>query len=213
LIFDSQIAPARNPATQDPALIPVRFFFVRHGETEWNREQRTQGQVDVRLNDTGRRQAHAARTMVAALGARTVCASPLVRARETAEILNEGLGLPMHIVDDLKECCWGVRQGGQNNDWFDGWVGGARVEGAEAYDSFLRRAMNGVNAALALPGPVLIVAHGGIFWSIQRYALDVPRRDLDNCAPVRLDPPRPGIAGWTSASPVYPPDPSSASQD
>src|ERR1700690_2748694 len=77
------------------------FYFVRHGETDWNAEHRLQGQLDIPLNALGRRQAaHCAevlRRLIARAGKTAedfaYVASPLSRARETMEILRDGLGL------------------------------------------------------------------------------------------------------------------------
>ncbi len=78
------------------------FYFVRHGETDWNAERRLQGQLDIPLNDIGRRQsAQCGMTLHSLIdGCRKAPAdfafisSPLSRARETMEILRGGLGLP-----------------------------------------------------------------------------------------------------------------------
>ena len=78
------------------------FYFVRHGETDWNAERRLQGQLDIAINDVGRRQsaqcANALRGLIAARRKApadfTFISSPLSRARETMEILRSGLELP-----------------------------------------------------------------------------------------------------------------------
>jgi broad specificity phosphatase PhoE len=78
------------------------FYFVRHGETDWNAERRLQGQLDIPLNDLGRRQsAQCASTLRGLIAARrsapadfAFISSPLSRARETMEILRCGLDLP-----------------------------------------------------------------------------------------------------------------------
>jgi broad specificity phosphatase PhoE len=77
-----------------------RFYFVRHGETDWNAERRLQGQLDIPLNELGRRQAakcgEVIGRLITAAGRRAAefhfIASPLLRARETMEILRTGLG-------------------------------------------------------------------------------------------------------------------------
>lgn len=77
----------------------VILYFVRHGETEWNRVQRYQGQQDIPLNATGREQAQRnGAALKTALGAQVAeldfVSSPLQRARETMEIVRGELGLP-----------------------------------------------------------------------------------------------------------------------
>lgn len=77
----------------------VTLYFVRHGETDWNKAQRYQGQRDIPLNATGQAQAaDNGRRLREALGAEAhaldYVASPLLRTRETMEIVREAIGLP-----------------------------------------------------------------------------------------------------------------------
>lgn len=82
----------------------LRLHLVRHGETDWNREQRYQGATDAPLNDRGRAQARLLAPRVATWHADVVVASPLSRAFETAEILAAGAGLaPPVRLDELRE--------------------------------------------------------------------------------------------------------------
>src|SRR6266850_3310273 len=80
------------------------LYFVRHGETDWNAERRLQGQHDIPLNELGRVQAINCGKVLRDLFARDgrdpdafdYVASPLVRARETMELLRNALGLDAH---------------------------------------------------------------------------------------------------------------------
>jgi broad specificity phosphatase PhoE len=103
-------------------MAPHLFYFVRHGETAWNAERRLQGQLDVPLNEVGRRQsAQCGATLRALLAARgrmpadfNFVSSPLSRARETMEIMRDGLGLPRagYAVDPrLAELSFGRWEG------------------------------------------------------------------------------------------------------
>jgi broad specificity phosphatase PhoE len=77
------------------------FYFVRHGETDWNAERRLQGRLDIPLNDVGRLQsAQSGSTLRGLIAAGrkapahfAFISSPLSRARETMEILRDVLGL------------------------------------------------------------------------------------------------------------------------
>lgn len=74
----------------------VRLLLVRHGETEWNRMQRFQGQIDIPLNDNGHRQAAAAAEFLKDVQLDFAVTSPLLRPKETAEAIvakHDGLGL------------------------------------------------------------------------------------------------------------------------
>ena len=87
------------------------LHFVRHGETDWNREGRIQGFADVPLSTAGREQA---RELAASLGERPIGAiysSDLRRALETAEPLAARLGLPVVATAALRERNFGVNEG------------------------------------------------------------------------------------------------------
>ena len=79
------------------------ILLARHGETAENKERRFQGQKDVPLNETGRAQAVALGEAAREEGLAAIYASPLVRARETAEIVGEAVGLEVRLDDRLKE--------------------------------------------------------------------------------------------------------------
>ena len=97
----------------------ITLYFIRHGETDWNKLQRYQGQTDIPLNDTGRAQAaRNGRVLDAVLGADKslfdFVASPLARATETMEIVRANLGLPPRpfpLDDRLKEQNFGHWEG------------------------------------------------------------------------------------------------------
>ncbi|NQD41453.1 histidine phosphatase family protein, partial [Glutamicibacter halophytocola] len=79
----------------------MKLGFVRHGQTQWNLEGRLQGSSDIPLNDTGRSQAREAVKVLGAGGWDVIVSSPLSRARETAQIIAEGLGLELGPSYDL----------------------------------------------------------------------------------------------------------------
>jgi probable phosphoglycerate mutase len=94
------------------------LVFIRHGETDWNVEHRLQGQQDIPLNDRGRAQARrngeALRAAVPGVADFEFVTSPLVRARETMEILRRAMGLPVEgyrIDHGLKEITFGEWEG------------------------------------------------------------------------------------------------------
>lgn len=89
-------------------------YFLRHGQTDWNREKRLQGSVPhPRLTDEGRRMAEATGEGMAAAGLRfdRVYTSPYARARETAELVAVATG-PSPVIDRrLREMCFGKYEG------------------------------------------------------------------------------------------------------
>ena len=140
---------------------PRPFWFLRHGETDWNASGLSQGRTDIPLNDIGRAQADRAAGQLVARGIARVHASPLARAAETARIVAARLALPVSFDDDLMETRFGVQEGQPMGDWYDGWVDGTVMpEGCETFAALRARAVAAVNRATAAPGLVLIVAHG-----------------------------------------------------
>lgn len=90
----------------------AHLCIARHGETDWNKRGILQGWFDVPINDLGRRQAHELVAPFADAGFCAVWSSPLVRARETAEIIAGALRLPAPSCHEgLKERNFGAIQG------------------------------------------------------------------------------------------------------
>ena len=182
-------------------LHPIPFFFVRHGESTWNAERRVQGQTDVPLSETGVAQAHEAAALIVGQPVGAVFASPLQRARRTAEIINVTLGLPMTLVDELMEARLGVLEGKVYEAGLGDWDRGVAPEGAETQVVFFARAIAGLNRALTgwsrRDAHPLIVAHGGIFKAIQHHALRSDEWACRNCCPVLVLPPEQEGWAWT----------------
>ncbi|MFT7557451.1 MAG: broad specificity phosphatase PhoE [Planctomycetota bacterium] len=82
----------------------MELIAIRHGETEYNKEKRAMGsRIDVSLTEQGREQAREKITELVKYGFSAIYASPLLRTRETAEIINAELGLPISFHEELKE--------------------------------------------------------------------------------------------------------------
>src|ERR1700722_20172430 len=94
-------------AFQEAALARIPFWFLRHGETDWNARGISQGNVDIPLNPTGLAQARSAAQRLRNRGIATIMCSPLSRARVTAEIVAEALSLPLQNDDGLREVRFG----------------------------------------------------------------------------------------------------------
>lgn len=87
------------------------IMLVRHGETQWNREGRYQGKLDIPLNDNGREQARRLALGLATVGIDAAYSSPLARAYETARIVCEGRGLEVTPHPALAEINHGEWEG------------------------------------------------------------------------------------------------------
>lgn len=140
----------------------LTFTFVRHGVTDYNQARVIMGQLDIPLNRTGRDQARRAAAALVGSGIRRIFASPLLRARETAEIIAVALELEITYLDGLKERRWGVLEGRPLAERPD-----FTPEGAESVAEFDARVL----AALAEipPGEGLcLVAHSGTCRALRR---------------------------------------------
>ena len=80
-----------------------QLYFVRHGRTEWNAIARMQGQWNSSLDELGRAQAEVSGRLLATLNIDAVFASPLDRTRQTAEIINRHIDLPVTYDARLME--------------------------------------------------------------------------------------------------------------
>ena len=89
----------------------MRWFLVRHGETEWNAAGRLQGQTDIPLSDVGRAQASRTGQHLAGVGFAAAYASDLSRASETAAIVLDGRGPAVSHDTDLREVGFGEAEG------------------------------------------------------------------------------------------------------
>lgn len=152
----------------ETALVRTPFWYLRHGETDWNARNLSQGNIDIPLNANGIAQARAAAALLRGRGIASIVASPLSRARDTAEIAGAALGLTVAIDEGLREVAFGVQEGQPMADWFADWVGGrATPEGAESFAALRARAVAAVNRATAHPAAVLVVAHGALFRALR----------------------------------------------
>lgn len=89
-----------------------RMLLVRHGETEWNRQGRFQGQIDVPLNDNGRAQGAKAAEFLKPVTIDAAYTSFMARPKETAEIiLQHHAGLTLHSINELQEISHGEWEG------------------------------------------------------------------------------------------------------
>lgn len=89
-----------------------RFLLVRHGETNWNRDKRFQGQIDVPLNDQGRVQAAQAAEFLKSVTIDRAVSSPMLRPKETAEvILQLHPGVELQLNELLCEISHGLWEG------------------------------------------------------------------------------------------------------
>lgn len=171
----------------------TRFLFIRHGETDWNRQQRFQGQIDVPLNATGLAQAQRLRQRLAAEPADVLVCSDLLRTRQTAAPLAEAWGLDPLLEPGVREQSFGVLEGldvptiqsRHPGLWADWLVHRAdfALPGGESIRQFHTRVLQAVQAlARAHAGrSVAVVTHGGVLDMLWRSAKALPLDGLRAC--------------------------------
>jgi broad specificity phosphatase PhoE len=147
------------------------IWLARHGETDANAEGRVQGSLDPPLNGRGREQARELAERVAPLGIEALYTSQLQRARETAQIVGERLGLEPHVDERFRESFRGEWEGRLIADIKaedpTAWEGslaievGFRFPGGESLEEHAARVEEGLADVARGPLPALVVCHGG----------------------------------------------------
>lgn len=164
-------------------LLAQPFLFMRHGQTDANAAGTIAGWTDCPLNDHGRAQARAAAALLRAEPIAAIWHSPLSRAAETAAIVADALGAPLHALDGLAERNWGAWEG-QPRDTL---IRDATPPDGEGPGTFRTRTRAAL-AAITGPFPVLIVAHSGTAREIHALIGTGPHRRAENACPVRWQP-------------------------
>lgn len=182
-----------------PPLTRVAFWFLRHGETAWNALNLSQGRVDNPLNEAGLAQAQVAAALLKNRGIASIISSPLSRARVTAEICGEALGLPVSFDEDLQECSFGVQEGQPIfSEWFTNWVAGTFTpEGAESFPQLRQRSAIATNRVLTNVPVVLVVAHGAFFRGLRAEMGLTASVRTQNAQPLFCEPPVDDTGPWT----------------
>lgn len=195
----------------------TRLVLWRHGQTDYNAQQRIQGQVDIPLNEDGLAQARAAAPGLAELGPSRIVSSPLTRAGQTAEVLADLARVPVSVDDGLIERSFGVWEGLTRTEMKDGWPEQYRAWrlgrdpeglGVETRAAVARRVGQALRAAAPAGSQetVVVVAHGAALTlgTTDLLGLDASTwlglRGLDNChhAVLRDGKRAPGwvLTGW-----------------
>jgi probable phosphoglycerate mutase len=181
----------------------TELILIRHGETDWNRELRFQGHVDVALNEVGLEQARRLAGRLAGEAAHGVYASDLLRTQQTAQPLSQQLGLPVVHDTGLREQSFGSVDGMRVDDIKEqhpeAWAGWLRFDEdfcmpeGETTRQFHARVMQAVRriAAAHRDETLVVVTHGGVLDMVYRTAkslgLNGPRQsDIPNAGVNRV---------------------------
>lgn len=171
------------------------IFLARHGETEWNRVGRWQGRTDVPLSEVGRTQARALGERLRGRGIVEIHTSDLSRARETAHIVSEALGITRVNIDPrLCERGFGCFEGLTREECAErhpeAWQRylvdrRATPPDAEPQSEVVSRiasALNAVAHSADHTGPLLVISHGGAIRSFIHATTGIAPPPLANAA-------------------------------
>lgn len=180
------------------------LYIMRHGKTDWNERHKLQGRTDIPLNEEGRRMAESAGKEYGDIPFDICYCSPLIRAKETAEIVLSGRDIPIVIDDRLKEMSFGVFEGTENsfqipdcpiNVLFHNPEKYKAVEKGESLENLYARTGEFIREIIE-PGleqgkDILIVGHGAMNLSIICQIKNIPVEKfwsvgIENCKIMKL---------------------------
>jgi phosphoserine phosphatase len=165
----------------------MKIFVVRHGETEWNKEEVFRGRKDIPLNAAGLWQAERTGVFLADKNISAIYSSPLSRAQQTASGISEATGVPVTLDASYTDMNFGPWEGLSLKDvqkkypeTFDTWRSYPhrfKMEGAETLTQVRRRVRRGLRSAKSEGGPtVVIVTHRVICKLLALHFLEVSNR-------------------------------------
>lgn len=157
----------------------MKVYFVRHGQTDWNVEHKIMGRTDIELNDEGRRQAQVMREKLSSVHFDYILSSPLLRAKETAEII--ALSHPnanFAVLEELTERNFGDYEGKPNNgDYYGLWfANNTSMPNGESVKDLRGRVFSFLDSLAELYSgkDLLLVSHGGVGVIIESYFRGAP---------------------------------------
>ena len=199
--------------------MPTRLCIVRHGETAWNAGHRVQGQLDIPLNDFGRRQAQAVAEVLSKEKFSAIYSSDLSRSCQTAEPTSRLLSVPIQLEAGLRERHYGIFERltyaevrvryPEDYARFEARDPDFDFRTGESLRAFFERAVNTVTAIASRHEgeSILVFSHGGILDKLYRYITGRPlsaERDfgIPNCGINRIEAASPKwkILTWADVS-------------
>ena len=144
------------------------IYVTRHGQTDWNVQKKVMGRCDEPLNETGLKQAEETKNSLLNTNIDIIICSPLKRAKQTAEIINEGRNIPIIYDERIIERDFGEFEGKQTKDFdfygYWNYYKNEQYQRAENIQRFFERIYGFLDDVMKeYQGKnVLIVAHGGV---------------------------------------------------
>ena len=156
----------------------MRLYVARHGETQWNIENKISGRTDIPLTAKGLQQAQLLAEHAKGKGIEVIIASPLLRARQTAQAVSDAIGVPVQIDERLMELNFGVFEGKSRFDPDFRHIRAqfpTRYPGGESAFDLAHRVYGCLEDVQREHGgkTVLLVCHGGVCRMIRSWFQDL----------------------------------------
>lgn len=172
----------------------MKLLLTRHGQTDWNVAGKIQGTTDIELNEKGIEQAKATGEKLLNYNIDIIIASPLKRAKKTAEIIRGNRDIQILLDEGLRERCFGEFEG-KTREEFDfseiwNYKLNKQYENAESTGELFERVQGFLNKIQKeyKDKTVLLVTHGGVTVPIRAMLEGIPEGmevlkglGIDNC--------------------------------
>lgn len=167
----------------------TRFYYARHGETDWNARDLFIGQKDIPLNQRGLQQAKMLAESCLDRDIAAIYTSPLVRASNTARIVGAKLGISVHQIDGLAEVFLGALEGAQETemDFFSQWESNQMPNDVEAFETFQHRVIDAVDCILQNSKGALIIAHSAVYYALAKHIGASAKSEIPNAELIELN--------------------------
>lgn len=178
-------------------MLPFKpFYFIRHGETELNRQGIIIGSIDISLNAHGMEQARYAALNLQNEKFDIIISSPRKRALQTSEVISQAIPKPIILESNLVERVWGAAEGQPFDSTKSLFDDENTPEGAEFFTVFSQRIISTVaKHLLSEQGLPLFVSHGGVFKALV-HNLGYEKLNSSNGIPFLFSPPEIQGAKW-----------------
>lgn len=146
----------------------MNLYIVRHGQTEWNNQRRIQGRADTPLNELGKQQALETKNKISNDDIDLIICSPLIRAKQTAEIINNDRNIEIIYDDRITERSFGKIEGQPIDDYnfneFWDYYKNIKYEDIETMHELFDRVYEFIEDIISKYSDknILIVSHGGV---------------------------------------------------
>ncbi len=171
------------------------FYFIRHGETDWNRRNIVMGSMDIPLNELGLKQAHEAAGILENESFDVIISSPRIRARQTAEIIANKTNKMILFDEGLVERVWGEAEGKPVDSTKSLFNDDHTPRGAETFSAFQHRVIETISSLLDMKRLPLFVSHGGVFKALT-HSFGYETLSSSNCMPFLFKPPLESAHPW-----------------